>query len=54
MLTGRSRLTRFAGGAAGAIEKATPIVLEIVQAIAGRTKVNDLRSSDNSAVLTSG
>ncbi|GAB7333642.1 hypothetical protein MBLNU13_g05202t2 [Cladosporium sp. NU13] len=32
------RLTRFAGGAAGAIEKATPIVLEIVQAISGRTK----------------
>ena len=51
MLTSQSRLTRFAGGAAGAIEKATPIVLEIVQAVAGRTKVNDLRSGDSSAVL---
>jgi hypothetical protein len=42
MLTSRSRLTRFAGSAAGAIEKATPIVLEIVKAVAGRTKVDDL------------
>jgi len=53
MLTSRSRLARFAGGAAGAIEKATPIVLELVKAIAGRTKVGGLSSRDILVVLTS-
>lgn len=46
-------MTRFAGGAAGAIEKATPIVLEIVQAVAGRTKVHDLSPRNSPIVLTS-
>ena len=54
MLTGKSRLTRFAGSAAGAIEKATPIVHEIILAIAGRTQVIDPPSRDVVAVLTSG
>jgi hypothetical protein len=52
MLTSGSRLTRFAGGAAGAIEKATPIVLEIVAAVAGRTKVTYLSSHDTRIILT--
>lgn len=47
-------MSRFAGGAAGAIEKATPIVHAIIQAVAGRTKVSDLPSGDPSSVLTSG
>jgi len=52
MLTSLSRLTRFAGSAAGAIEKATPTVLGVVKVVSGRRKVKDLSPHDMLDVLT--
>jgi hypothetical protein len=49
----RSRLTRFAGRATDAIERATPIVLEIVKAVTLRTTVIDLSTCGILAILTS-